>query len=66
MKTPKNQAPAAAGLKRPAPGRLDRETQGKIGEQLRRMHDDIVREGVPDRFADLIARLGSATDPTKT
>ena len=36
---------------------LGREIQTKIGEQLRAMYDDVVSEGVPDRFADLLKRL---------
>jgi hypothetical protein len=44
-------------------GRLSRETQAKIGEQLRKMHDDIVQEGVPDRFVKLLSQLdGKDTD----
>ena len=39
------------------PGVLDRDIQTKIGDQLRAMHDDIVKQGVPDRFVDLLARL---------
>jgi hypothetical protein len=38
-------------------GALDKETQQKIGQQLRAMYDDVVRQGVPDRFADLLKRL---------
>lgn len=38
-------------------GALDKETQTKIGQQLRAMYDDVVRQGVPDRFADLLKRL---------
>jgi hypothetical protein len=38
-------------------GRLSRETQAKIGEQLRKMHDDIVEEGVPERFVKLLSQL---------
>jgi hypothetical protein len=38
-------------------GALDKETQAKIGQQLRAMYDDVVRQGVPDRFADLLNRL---------
>lgn len=37
--------------------RLDRETQLKIGEGLRAMYDDIVKQGVPDRFVDLLEKL---------
>lgn len=39
------------------PGKLSRETQAKIGEQLRKIHDDIVEEGVPDRFVKLLSQL---------
>ncbi len=38
-------------------GALDKETQTKIGQQLRAMYDDVVRQGVPDRFSDLLKRL---------
>jgi hypothetical protein len=45
----------------PAPG-LNRDIQAKIGEQLRQMHDEIVKQGVPDRFADLLAKLDRTED----
>jgi hypothetical protein len=38
-------------------GALDKETQAKIGQQLRAMYDDVVRQGVPDRFSDLLKQL---------
>jgi hypothetical protein len=38
-------------------GSLDKETQSKIGQQLRAMYDDVVRQGVPDRFSELLKRL---------
>ncbi len=44
------------------PGTLAREVQAKIGDQLRALHDDIVKQGVPDRFVDLLARLDKAPD----
>ncbi len=46
--------------KKSAPGRqggLNSEIQSRIGHQLRAMYDDVVRQGVPDRFADLIKKL---------
>ena len=46
--------------KNAAPGKqggLNAEIQSRIGHQLRAMYDDIVRQGVPDRFADLIRKL---------
>jgi Anti-sigma factor NepR len=55
MKDVKSQA-----SKNPAPGRqgaLNAEIQSRIGHQLRAMYDDIVRQGVPDRFAELIKKL---------
>lgn len=36
---------------------LGRDVQHKIGEQLRALYDDVVSQGVPDRFADLLKRL---------
>jgi hypothetical protein len=46
--------------KKSAPGKqggLNAEIQSRIGHQLRAMYDDVVRQGVPDRFADLIKKL---------
>jgi len=40
-----------------AQGRLGRDVQAKIGNQLRAIYDDVVKEGVPDRFVDLLKRL---------
>ncbi len=36
---------------------LNREIQAKIGQQLRAVYNDVVDQGVPDRFADLLRRL---------
>jgi hypothetical protein len=43
-------------------GSLDREVQAKIGQQLRSMYNDVLNEGVPDRFADLLSRLDKPND----
>ena len=43
-------------MKPPEPG-LTTEIQGMIGQQLRKMHDEVVKEGIPDRFAELLKRL---------
>jgi hypothetical protein len=40
-----------------APGGLSREATIKIGQQLRAMYDEVVKEGVPDRFSELLKRL---------
>ena len=36
---------------------LGREIQSKIGQQLRAIYDNVVDEGVPDRFADLLRQM---------
>ena len=41
----------------PKPANLDREIQINIGDRLRAIHDDIVKQGIPDRFADLLSQL---------
>ena len=38
-------------------GGLNAEIQSRIGHQLRAMYDDVVRQGVPDRFVELIRKL---------
>lgn len=51
-KDPKGQPP-----RKPRGPALNPEIQGMIGQQLRRMHDEVVKEGIPDRFAELLKRL---------
>jgi hypothetical protein len=62
MKDVKSQA-----SKNAAPGKqgaLTAEIQSRIGHQLRAMYDEVVRQGVPDRFAELIRKLDvSQADP---
>jgi hypothetical protein len=41
------------------PNRLDRATRAKLGQQLRAVYDEVVSQGVPNRFADLLTRLDS-------
>lgn len=36
---------------------LTRDATIKIGQQLRAMYDEVVKEGVPDRFSELLKRL---------
>ena len=43
-------------------GGLNAEIQSRIGHQLRAMYDDVVRQGVPDRFAELIRKLDPPQD----
>ncbi len=42
--------------------KLGRDIQAKIGQQLRALYDDVVNQGVPDRFADLLNRLDKPGD----
>jgi Anti-sigma factor NepR len=63
MKDVKSQA-----SKNAAPGKqggLNAEIQSRIGHQLRAMYDDVVRQGVPDRFAELIRKLDVAGSDTQ-
>lgn len=61
MKSPKPQRRKSAKRTEKASGTvLGRDIQNKIGDQLRALHDDIVKEGVPDRFVELLSRLEKA------
>jgi hypothetical protein len=42
---------------RKSPGRLSREDQRRLGDILQRVYDEVVREGVPDRFKTLLDEL---------
>jgi Anti-sigma factor NepR len=39
---------------RRAGGRLSREDQRRLGDILQRVYDEVLRQGVPDRFRDLL------------
>jgi hypothetical protein len=41
---------------------LNREIQAKIGQQLRAMFDEVVQEGVPERFASLLRQLDAPAE----
>jgi hypothetical protein len=60
-----NSNEAVAGAK-PKSGGLDRQVQAKIGQQLRAMYDNVVDQGVPDRFAELLKKLDGAQGASKT
>jgi hypothetical protein len=62
----KNQKSSGARVSMPTksknnPG-LGKEIQAKIGQQLRSMYDDVVKQGVPDRFVNLLSRLDKDGD----
>jgi hypothetical protein len=50
---------ASASRKRTGakPAKLGRDVQARLGQQLRAMYDDVVSQGVPDRFSELLNRL---------
>jgi Anti-sigma factor NepR len=52
VKSQANQNPASGKQ-----GGLNAEIQSRIGHQLRAMYDDVVRQGIPERFAELIRKL---------
>ncbi|MBI5264723.1 MAG: hypothetical protein HY852_23250 [Bradyrhizobium sp.] len=54
MKDVKSQASKSTT---PGKGGLSAEIQSRIGHQLRAMYDDVVRQGVPERFAELVRKL---------
>lgn len=39
------------------PAKLGRDVQARLGQQLRAMYDEVVSQGVPDRFSELLNRL---------
>ena len=47
------------------PAKLSREVQARLGQQLRAMYDDVVNQGVPDRFTDLIDRINGGGNKDK-
>jgi hypothetical protein len=42
--------------------KLGPDIKAKIGQQLRLMYGEVVDQGVPDRFAEMLKRLDDATD----
>ena len=43
---------------RKAGGRLSREDQRRLRDILQRVYDDVIRQGVPERFKNLLNELG--------
>ena|SRR5208337_575742 len=48
-----------------AAGRLSREDQRRLGDILQRVYDDVIQQGVPDRFRDLLNELDDTLDPAR-
>ena len=47
---------------RKAGGRLSREDQRRLGDILQRVYDDVIHQGVPDRFKELLTELEQRSD----
>lgn len=43
-------------------GRLGRDVQSKLGKTLQAYFDDVIKEGVPDRFKDLLQKYDERKD----
>jgi hypothetical protein len=56
-KSNSHKTPPGADGDKSARAKLDRDVQLRIGEGLRAMYADIVKQGVPDRFSDLLKKL---------
>jgi hypothetical protein len=41
---------------------LGRDVQVKIGQHLRTMYDEVVKQGVPDHLNDLLQKLDQSSD----
>ncbi len=48
---------------RRAAGRLSRDDQRRLGDILKRVYDDLVHQGVPDRFKNLLRELDDPATP---
>jgi hypothetical protein len=44
--------------------RLGPDIKARIGQQLHAMYSDVVNQGVPDRFSEILHRLDQAHDGT--
>lgn len=44
------------------PAKLGRDVQARLGQQLRAMYDEVVSQGVPDRFNELLNRIDRNKD----
>ena len=61
---PKPMGTASTHTKKPnaKPAKLSRDVQSRLGQQLRAMYDEVVGQGVPDRFTELLNRLDDKED----
>jgi hypothetical protein len=50
------------GPPRKSKGRLTREDQRKLGDLLKKTYDEVLQQGVPDRFKSLLKQLDSTVE----
>jgi hypothetical protein len=62
---PRKPMEAASTRNKKQTAKLSRDVQAKLGQQLRAVYDDVVSQGVPDRFADLLNRLDDSGNKDK-
>jgi len=53
---------ASSSARKEPSAKLGRDIQANLGQQLRAMYDDVVKQGVPDRFTDLLNQLKTGND----
>jgi hypothetical protein len=51
-----------AALPKKSTASLESDIKARIGQQLRAMYSDVVNQGVPDRFSEILRRLDQADD----
>jgi anti-sigma factor NepR-like protein len=56
-KSPRSQSQAEVELSTKSTAKLGPDIKAKIGQQLRAMYSDVVNQGVPDRFSEILRRL---------
>src|SRR5271170_3014246 len=57
-----NQSMKLQGSEMKPVAKLGNDVKAKIGQQLRLMYDEIVEQGVPERFAGILRDLDEPTD----
>jgi hypothetical protein len=57
-----NQSTKLQGSEMKPVAKLGNDVKAKIGQQLRTMYDEIVDQGVPDRFAAILRDLDESSD----
>jgi Anti-sigma factor NepR len=57
-----NQSTKLQGSEMKPVAKLGNDVKAKIGQQLRVMYDEIVEQGVPERFAAILRDLDEPTD----